>query len=340
MKKKQSYTIRIMIRLCLLIILFMQSTPLISHGVNQASAQPTTWEDRLYLYQQISQVFQLPWSYLAAIDQFERTMRKPDELQKSAGFVAIQFPAHLWSGILNPNPNDTNPGTIGFYTGIGRDGSGDEIADPNDDVDLLYTMASYLSQYGWMKDDFRLALWRYYQNEKIVEIITEFAVIYDKYQRLDLFDNQFPIPAHFNYSYKNTWGAPRGWGGRRIHEGTDIFAGYGTPIRSTCYGYVESMGWNRFGGWRIGVRDLNNHYHYFAHLSGFNKEIKEGQIVEPGEILGYVGSSGYGKPGTQGKFPPHLHYGIYKYTMKGEWSFDPYPHLRKWERQMFQKKKR
>lgn len=59
---------------------------------------------------------------------------------------------------------------------------------------------------------------------------------------------------------------------------------------------------------------------------------KPGQIVEPGQLIGSVGSSGYGPPGTAGKFPPHLHYGLYKDNGRTEWSFDPYPHLKAWER--------
>ena len=93
------------------------------------------------------------------------------------------------------------------------------------------------------------------------------------------------------------------------------------------------MGWNNFGGWRIGIRDNNNSYHYYAHLAYYDKEIKVGDIVEPGTLIGYVGSSGYGKEGTSGKFPPHLHYGIYKFDGRTEWAFDPYPSLVHWERQ-------
>ena len=124
-----------------------------------------------------------------------------------------------------------------------------------------------------------------------------------------------------------------------MHEGTDLFAHHGTPVKSVCYGVIEVKGWNRFGGWRIGIRDLNNVYHYYAHLGGFNKKLNIGDVVKPGDVVGWVGSSGYGKPGTAGKFPPHLHYGMYKYNGKTEWAFDPFPHLRKWEQQEWKKKK-
>ena len=60
--------------------------------------------------------------------------------------------------------------------------------------------------------------------------------------------------------------------------------------------------------------------------------LKEGDIVKPGQLIGYVGSSGYGKEGTSGKFPPHLHFGFYKFDGRREWSFNPYRFLRKWKR--------
>lgn len=142
----------------------------------------------------------------------------------------------------------------------------------------------------------------------------------------------FPIPQRYEYSYKSSWGDRRGFGGARIHEGTDIFAHYGTPVVSTCYGYVELMGWNRYGGWRIGLRDTKNNYHYFAHLNYFRKGLKQGDIVKPGEVIGAVDSSGYGPPGTSGKFPPHLHFGLYSFNGRSTYSFDPYPRLKMWER--------
>ncbi len=140
------------------------------------------------------------------------------------------------------------------------------------------------------------------------------------------------MPLNHNYSYRSTWGDRRGWGGRRIHEGTDLFANYNVPIQSASNGIVETIGWNPYGGWRVGIRDLDNIYHYYAHLNGFEKGIEKGSIIKAGQIIGYCGSSGYGKPGTQGKFPPHLHYGMYRDNGTTEWSFDPFPSLKQWER--------
>ena len=93
------------------------------------------------------------------------------------------------------------------------------------------------------------------------------------------------------------------------------------------------MGWNQFGGWRVGIRDNHNSYHYYAHLAKFEEDLKVGHIVEPGQVIGYVGSTGYGKEGTSGKYSPHLHYGIYKFNGRTESAFDPYPFLLKWEKE-------
>src|SRR5699024_11278036 len=78
----------------------------------------------------------------------------------------------------------------------------------------------------------------------------------------------------------------------------------------------------------------------YAHLSGYEDGIQVGQVVKPGDVLGRVGSTGYGPPGTSGKFPPHLHYGMYKYNGVRERSFDPYPYLQKWEQMARQGRKR
>ncbi|CAM3050929.1 M23 family metallopeptidase [Paenibacillus sediminis] len=291
------------------------------------------YDSRKILYDKMSVLTNIPWYRLAAIDQYERTMTKahPKDRKHPERLTGIFMSEPAWTGWLNPDPKDVNPKSIEIFAGYGRDGSGDGIADANNDVDVLYSMASHLLKYGYADDDFYIALWDYYQNSRAVQRIQQFAKIYQTFDRLDLFEHAFPLPIGNSYAYHDTWGSARGWGGNRIHEGTDLFAYYGLPVRSTCYGIIEVKGWNPFGGWRIGIRDLENRYHYYAHLSGYNKSINIGDVVTPGQTIGWVGSSGYGKPGTQGKFPPHLHYGIYRDRGLVEWSFDPYPLLRQWE---------
>lgn len=305
----------------------------------QAAGEEEHLQERMELFKKMEAATQIPWYYLAAVDQYERSLRfARKDLPKPENPISIYFPASEWAGPLNPNPEDQDPETITFFEGIGADGNSDGIADRNNDEDVLAAFSHFILNYGIDKDNFRIALWNYYKRDKTVSMIMGKAKLYKTYGHLDLGGKAFPLPSRFNYSYKNTWGDARGFGGRRIHEGTDLFADYGVPVRSTSYGIIEMKGWNRFGGWRIGIRDINNTYHYFAHLSGFAKDIEVGQTVEPGMLIGGVGSSGYGPPGTSGKFPPHLHYGMYKDNGYTEWSFDPYPYLRVWERQDRQKK--
>lgn len=309
-------------------------------NANEAPSQKEIVEQRMSLYVQFQDHI-VPWYYLAAIDQYERNIQAVRrDIPKRESTVAIQFSKEYWAGALNPQQDDTIPFTIEYFGGLGQDGNGDGIASRDDDEDIVFTMANYLSQFGPTEDDFKLALYEYYQSEEVVNQILTIVKMYKQFDTIDLDTHVFPVPVRgYNYSYRGTWGANRGWGGRRIHEGTDIFAGYSTPVVSTSYGVVEIMGWNQFGGWRVGIRDNHNTYHYYAHLAYFNKGLKVGDVVEPGMLLGGVGSSGYGKEGTSGKFPPHLHYGMYKFNGRTEWAFDPYPSLMQWEKFTKQQKK-
>lgn len=329
-----------------LLFLAVLTTALSSAQSAAAAQEKKTAEqirnERRFLYDQVSAVTGVPWYAIAAIDQYERslTIARPKYRSNTSDLIGIYYSPSEWAGALNPDANDTDPVSIAFFQGVGKDGDGDGKADRNNDADVLYTRTLHILKHGTAPSDFKKGLWDYYQNARSVQRVSQFAKIYAHFDTLHLTDNVFPLPLRSDYSYRSTWGARRSWGGYRIHEGTDVFAGYGVPVRSTCYGLIEVMGWNRFGGWRIGIRDLNNVYHYYAHLSGFNKQFKAGDIVEPGQVVGWVGSSGYGKPGTQGKFPPHLHYGLYRDAGLVDWAFDPYPLLRKWERQEYARRRK
>lgn len=140
-------------------------------------------------------------------------------------------------------------------------------------------------------------------------------------------------------AYEDGWMDARGDQGERRHEGTDLFcreSGRETPAEGGIYpvvsmtdGYVENIGWLNLGGWRIGVRSPSGGYFYYAHLSDYARDFQPGEQIRAGELLGFMGDTGYGPEGTQGLFPVHLHLGIYFTSEEGkEISVNPYPLLR------------
>ena len=102
----------------------------------------------------------------------------------------------------------------------------------------------------------------------------------------------------------NTWQAPRG--NDRLHQGQDIFAPRGTPVRSATEGYVTKIGENSLGGQTISVVGAGGRFYYYAHLDSYAPGITEGDWVTPQTVLGFVGTTG-NAAGT----PPHLHFGVY-----------------------------
>lgn len=149
----------------------------------------------------------------------------------------------------------------------------------------------------------------------------EYRLLKTCYQAVWADITYFPIPAR-NISYEDTFGEPRDYGGQRTHEGCDLFGrieepGY-YPVLSMTEGVVENIGWLPLGGYRIGVRSPGGGYFYYAHLSGYEKNFKKGDAIKAGEILGFMGDTGYGPEGTRGRFPVHLHLGIYIRTPRCE----------------------
>lgn len=114
----------------------------------------------------------------------------------------------------------------------------------------------------------------------------------------------------------DTWGGARS-GGRK-HEGVDIFAKRGTPVRSATRGVVAQVRDFGIGGKHVWVIGPNGERHYYAHLEAFAPDIARFDRVQPGSLLGYVGDTGNAR-GTQ----PHLHYGIYA----ASGAYNPWPLL-------------
>lgn len=136
-------------------------------------------------------------------------------------------------------------------------------------------------------------------------------------------------------SYVNSWGNERTYAGKRTHEGTDIMAAENVrgiyPVLSVCDGTVSNLGWLEKGGYRIGITSDSGTYYYYAHLESY-ADIRKGDRVKAGALLGYMGDSGYGAEGTVGKFDVHLHFGVYFYRGGEEISVNPYYLLRSLEK--------
>ena len=124
-----------------------------------------------------------------------------------------------------------------------------------------------------------------------------------------------PIAAGYGYSHCSDFGNSRSFGFKRKHLGNDLMGGLGTPIVAVEGGVVEALGWNRYGGWRIGIRSFDSkRYYYYAHLqkdTPFAKNLAEGDIVQPGDIIGFMGRTGYSdKENTNNIETVHLHFGM------------------------------
>lgn len=159
----------------------------------------------------------------------------------------------------------------------------------------------------------------------------------------------FPLPERYAGSYGNDWGAARVQG---EHEGTDVFAPTGTPVRSIATGTVSRTwgssenGWNNLGGYTVMIEATQDvgpikrgDQLYYAHMDE-PTPLAPGEEVEAGQRIGTVGDTGQGPPGTRGEFEPHLHLGWYVGwgLFEGErphapsGAMNPYPLLRRIER--------
>jgi murein DD-endopeptidase MepM/ murein hydrolase activator NlpD len=124
-----------------------------------------------------------------------------------------------------------------------------------------------------------------------------------------------PIAKGFPYNDFDDFGIARSYGYRRQHPGHDMTGQVGTPIIAVESGYVEAIGWNRYGGWCLGIRSFDGkRYYYYAHLRKnypYHKTLSQGSIVTAGDVIGYLGCTGYSRnENTNYTNEPHLHFGL------------------------------
>lgn len=124
-----------------------------------------------------------------------------------------------------------------------------------------------------------------------------------------------PIAKGFEYSDYDDFGVSRSYGYARPHLGHDMMGLIGTPIVAVESGYVEAIGWNQYGGWRIGIRSEDGRrYYYYAHLRQdrpYAEGLAEGDEVTAGDVIGYMGHTGYSTTENVNNIDSvHLHWGL------------------------------
>ena len=125
----------------------------------------------------------------------------------------------------------------------------------------------------------------------------------------------FPLAEGFSYSHSDDFGNARSYGYKRQHLGHDLMGYVGTPVVAVEGGTVECIGWNQYGGWRLGIRSFDGkRSYYYAHLrkdSPYAEGIEAGAQVKAGQVIGYMGMTGYSvKSNVNGMSVPHLHFGL------------------------------
>ena len=147
-------------------------------------------------------------------------------------------------------------------------------------------------------------------------MVGEFSVKEDgqwkRYYGLKAFS---PVAKGFDYSHYDDFGSSRSYGYSRPHLGHDMMGQIGTPIIAIESGYVEALGWNQYGGWRIGIRSFDgSRYYYYAHLRQnypYAEGLEEGSVVTAGDVIGYMGHTGYStKENVNNIKTVHLHWGL------------------------------
>jgi murein DD-endopeptidase MepM/ murein hydrolase activator NlpD len=139
----------------------------------------------------------------------------------------------------------------------------------------------------------------------------------------------YVFPVYGPSSFTDTFGGPRsdvsgGW-----HHGDDLFAPLGAPVLAVASGTVFSVGWNTIGGNRLWLRDGGGNLFYYAHLSAFTPLAVNGNKVNAGDVLGFVGNTG----DAQGT-PTHLHFEIHPVGLIAlgyDGAVDPTTYLMAWK---------
>jgi murein DD-endopeptidase MepM/ murein hydrolase activator NlpD len=113
-------------------------------------------------------------------------------------------------------------------------------------------------------------------------------------------------------------------GGSRGHDAVDILSPRNTPVHAADSGTIAKIFESKQGGHTVYQFSADGQLvYYYAHLERYADGLHEGQSISPGDVIGYVGTSGNAPPNT-----PHLHFAIFELGPDKRWwrgqAVDPY----------------
>lgn len=113
--------------------------------------------------------------------------------------------------------------------------------------------------------------------------------------------------------------------GARPHHAIDLLAPSGRPVLAVEDGTIRRIKWHPRGGLTIYQYGPEGRYsYYYAHLKKLAKGLAEGCMVQRGDVIGYVGSTG-----SAAKSSPHLHFEVREIDDREAWwsgdPINPYP---------------
>lgn len=166
--------------------------------------------------------------------------------------------------------------------------------------------------YDYYYESYSAVLREFIGNYSIETILEDGSKVFEEKYGLKAF---LPIAKNYNFSHYDDFGNSRSYGFKRTHLGNDLMGSIGTPIIAVESGIIENLGWNQYGGWRIGIRSFDTkRYYYYAHLRKnhpYNKDLEVGTVVKAGDVIGYLGMTGYSiKENVNNINIPHLHFGM------------------------------
>ena len=226
-----------------------------------------------------------------------------------------------------------------------------DINSHNNNEDITYNWIELLAYlaciYGGNFDNFKSSdldkIVENLKSGKTIEDLTSTLTFYDYYleaysavlsgfigtysiETLDennqkVFENRYglkaflPIAKNYYFTHYKDFGNSRSYGFRRTHLGNDLMGSIGTPIIAVESGIVEQLGWNQYGGWRIGIRSFDGkRYYYYAHLRKdhpYVEGLEKGDTIKAGDVIGYLGMTGYSiKENVNNINVAHLHFGM------------------------------